>query len=65
MNTHKMIRQRNSDTKNRQQRTTTKIHLRTVSNELLGGGESSFTVPTSPVEQNTALVGCSVRMITL
>ena len=38
MNTHKVKRQQNPDTKNRQQRTTTKYRLDTVSNELLGWG---------------------------
>ena len=36
MNTHKVKRHRNSDTKNRQQRTKQNYRLGTVSNELLG-----------------------------
>ena len=37
MNTRKVKRHRNSDNKNRQQRTTKNYRLGTVSNELLGG----------------------------
>ena len=52
MNTQKVKRHQNSDTKTRQQRTTTKLSLGTVCNELL--------TPTSPsvseVLQNIQLV---------
>ena len=49
MNTRKVKRHRNSDIKNRQQRTTTQLPLGTVSNELLGGGglTTYFTCTTS------------------
>ena len=53
MNTHKLKRQRNSDTKTGNGEPQHNYRLRTVRNEFLGGGggaETSFTVPTSPVQ---------------